>query len=256
MTFPVVFHILGRPVASHEVCELAAYIVGVQTFMVIHRREERPERADGTSTWLIVWCVVGAMIGSKLLALLEASPDELSQLNNWQSFLGGKTIVGGLLGGWVGVELAKKYLGIFRRTGDNYVLPLVLGIAIGRVGCFLTGLPDHTYGIATSLPWGVDFGDGIRRHPTQLYEIVFVLCWGAAVWVRSHWSYARGDLFRMFMFGYFSFRLLVEFIKPVYRPQGLSAIQWACLVGIALSVYGLMIRRPQFVAGEAQHVRA
>ncbi len=196
------------------------------------------------------------MIGSKLLAWIEASPEELLQINGWQSLLGGKTIVGGLLGGWVAVELAKKYLHITRRTGDGYVLPLVLGIAIGRVGCFLTGLPDHTYGIATTLPWGVDFGDGIRRHPTQLYEIVFVLCWGALVWIRAQWPYSRGDLFRLFMFGYFAFRLLVEFIKPVYRPEGLSAIQWASVIGMAMSVHGLMNRRPATVAAEVQHVEA
>lgn len=60
-------------------------------------------------------------------------------------------------------------------TGDLYAIPLALGIAIGRVGCFLTGLPDNTYGTATALPWGINFGDGIPRHPTQLYEVLFLL---------------------------------------------------------------------------------
>ena len=183
------------------------------------------------------------------------SPDEIAQINDWRSLLGGKTIVGGLLGGWIAVELAKKYFGITQRTGDAYVAPLVLGIAIGRIGCFLTGLPDHTYGIATNLPWGVDFGDGIRRHPTQLYEIAFALLWGLVVWIRSRWPYARGELFRLFMFGYFSFRLLVEFIKPVYRPEGLSAIQWACVAGICICVYSMQTGRQQPIAGEVHHDR-
>jgi phosphatidylglycerol---prolipoprotein diacylglyceryl transferase len=50
------------------------------------------------------------------------------------------------------------------------VAPLALGIAVGRWGCIFAGLPDCTFGVATTLPWGVDFGDAIRRHPVQLYE--------------------------------------------------------------------------------------
>ena len=70
----------------------------------------------------------------------------------------------------------KRYIGLRTSTGDLYSIPLALGIAIGRIGCFLTGLSDNTYGIPTSLPWAINFGDGIPRHPTQLYEILFLLC--------------------------------------------------------------------------------
>jgi prolipoprotein diacylglyceryltransferase len=49
-------------------------------------------------------------------------------------------------------------------------LPLAIGIAVGRLGCFFAGLDDFTYGTPTTLPWGHDFGDGIARHPVQLYE--------------------------------------------------------------------------------------
>lgn len=252
MTFPVIFHIHGYPVPAHEVFEMSAYVVGVQAFLWANRGEKSAAAQDARF-WMMVWCVVGAVIGSKVLGWLEISPDEMASVQNLGELLGGKTIVGGFLGGWIGVEIAKKYFGITGRTGDTYVVGIALGIAVGRIGCFLEGLPDHTYGIATSLPWGVDFGDGIRRHPTQIYEIVFALSWGTVVWLRSRWPYSKGDLFRLFMLGYFSFRLLVEFIKPVYRPGGLSAIQWACVLGIAMSAHGLF-KRPQFGAAEVQHV--
>ena len=90
-------------------------------------------------------------------------------------------------------------------------------MAIGRVGCFLTGLSDRTYGIATTLPWGVDFGDGIVRHPTQLYEVGVLLV--LIVWLRWQSRHAprEGDLFKIFMVAYFSFRLLVDFITPEFR---------------------------------------
>jgi len=89
--------------------------------------------------------------------------------------MGGKTIVGALVFGLISVELFKRYIGVHQSTGDLYAIPLALGIAIGRIGCFLTGLSDNTYGTPTNLPWAIDFGDGIPRHPTQLYEIVFLL---------------------------------------------------------------------------------
>src|SRR5581483_2391058 len=83
--------------------------------------------------------------------------------------------VGALAFGLLFVELLKKYIGVSQSTGDLYAIPLCLGIAIGRIGCFLTGLSDNTYGKRTSLPWAVDFGDGVPRHPTQLYETLFLL---------------------------------------------------------------------------------
>ncbi|HEY7090006.1 MAG TPA: prolipoprotein diacylglyceryl transferase family protein [Tepidisphaeraceae bacterium] len=242
MTFPVQIDIFGRSIPAHPIFELAAYVVGMQSYLLLRRTRSQGVEAEH-SLWIIVACVFGALIGSKLLALLE-SFDAYRQAADPRALLGGKTIVGGLLGGWAGVELAKRFLGVQRRTGDAYVLPLVLGIAIGRVGCFLTGLPDHTYGIASTLPWAVDFGDGIPRHPTQLYEISIVLLLGISIWLRSRRPYAEGELFRWFMLGYFGYRFLVEFIKPrEIRYAGLSAIQYACLVGVGASWYGLQACR-------------
>jgi prolipoprotein diacylglyceryltransferase len=161
--------------------------------------------------------------------------------HNPADLLGGKTIVGGLLGGWTGIELAKKILGLHRSTGDLFVYPLALGTAIGRLGCFFTGLSDHTYGIATSLPWGVDFGDGVARHPTQLYESLFVLTLAALLHFALRGRILRpGTRFRLYFTGYFLFRFTVEFIKPRETPLlGLSAIQCAALCGAALALISL-----------------
>jgi prolipoprotein diacylglyceryltransferase len=89
--------------------------------------------------------------------------------------MGGKTIVGALIFGLIAVELMKRYIGVSQSTGDLYAISLALGIAIGRIGCFLTGLTDNTHGTPSTLPWAINFGDGIPRHPTQLYEIVFLV---------------------------------------------------------------------------------
>ena len=116
-----------------------------------------------------------------------------------------------------------------------------LTTAIGRIGCFLTGLDDHTYGIPTSLPWGVDFGDGIPRHPTQIYEIIFLLLLAAMIVRRSQQPHENGDLFKLFMVGYMAFRLLVDFLKPGVTVAGLSLLQWACVA--VLVYYARDVRR-------------
>jgi prolipoprotein diacylglyceryltransferase len=118
------------------------------------------------------------------------------------------------------------------------------GISISRIGCFLTGLSDGTSGIATSLPWGVDFGDGIPRHPTQLYEIAFVALLSLLVALVAPRLRLIGDAFKIFLLGYLSFRVLVDFLKPATRIAGISVIQWACLAVIAY----YMPRLPRLIA--------
>jgi prolipoprotein diacylglyceryltransferase len=171
------------------------------------------------------------MIGSRILGLLEQIP--LSRLN-WRTLLlpGGKTIVGGLLGGWIAVELTKRVRHIHSRTGDLFAIPLCLGIAIGRIGCLLAGLADDTYGTPTSLPWAVDFGDGVPRHPTQLYEILFLAALAFVLHRYNSRPHPEGATFRLFLAAYLTWRLLIDFIKPQPLHYGLNLIQWACLAAL------------------------
>ncbi len=82
----------------------------------------------------------------------------------------------------------------------------------------MTGLSDRTYGTPTSLPWGIDFGDGIPRHPTQLYEIVFLLGLMAVLKILSRPSWESGDRVKLYMMAYLTFRLFIDFIKPDFHP--------------------------------------
>lgn len=248
MTFPVTWNVFGWEIAAHPVLETVAYLAGSQLFLWQRRRLAAkgalPKLAPESAAWLVFAMLAGAGVGAVGLDWVEHLPQRAT-LNPGGGPLGwiaGKTIVGGILGGWVGIEIAKKVLRISFSTGDLFVLPLAAGIAIGRIGCFLMGLEDGTYGIASNLPWAVDFGDGVARHPTQLYEMVFVVAI-ALVLHRAHRS-MRGDgrEFRAFVGTYLVFRVAIEFIKPVAPlALGLSAIQWASLVG-AIACTVLWIR--------------
>jgi phosphatidylglycerol:prolipoprotein diacylglycerol transferase len=217
---------------GHLLFESLAYAIG----FAIYRRDRRlygDRLPDPHRNSVIVAAILGAAIGSKLLAWAEDPYDFAQNWRDWQYVLGGKTIIGGLLGGTMAVEWVKVRMGVTRRTGDLFAIPLAIGIAIGRVGCWIAGLADHTYGSPTSLPWGIDLGDGVRRHPVQLYEMLF-LCGLAALLARMRAAGIRreGDLYRAFLIAYLAWRLCIDFLKPELAFAGLSAIQWTCVAAL------------------------
>jgi len=228
MSFPFYVHIGPLSIHPHLLFEALAYALGFRLYLELRRRRGDLVH-DVDRWWVIAASAIGAVVGSKLLFLLEDPRQSLQHFSQPTLLFSGKTIVGALIGGLLAVEFAKKRRGITNRTGDLFALPLCLGIAIGRVGCFLTGIEDQTDGVATSVPWGVNFGDGIRRHPTQLYEILFVLLLGMFIYTVSRRSYRQGELFKIFMVGYFAFRVACDFLKPEVRVfAALSSIQLAC----------------------------
>lgn len=160
----------------------------------------------------------------------------------------GHSVIGAILGGIVAVEVFKRHHGIRGSTGVVWVVPLSVGIAVGRLGCFFSGLPDYTYGISTDLPWGVDFGDGILRHPVQLYEsmamtlftfVVAFLVERKNVWFRDNGFYA-------FVAFYAGQRFVWEFLKPYAAIIGpFNFFHFICL---ALITYGVaMMQRRRLV---------
>jgi phosphatidylglycerol---prolipoprotein diacylglyceryl transferase len=229
---------MSWPFNPHAIFEALAYFVGFRVYLAQRRRFGDPV-GESTRWSVIVGAAVGAMLGSKVLFLLEDPSLTMAHWSNPAFLLGGKTIVGGLTGGLIGVELTKVFIGERRSTGDLFVLPLIVGMSIGRVGCFLAGLPDHTYGVASSLPWAVDFGDGVRRHPTQLYEIVFLVLLATSLHISRNAFSVNGDRFKAFIAAYMCWRLAVSFIQPEPRFAGLSSIQWVCAA--TLVYYAVLI---------------
>jgi prolipoprotein diacylglyceryltransferase len=141
-------------------------------------------------------------------------------LNLWLSGQDGiaRSVEGALAGGIVAIELYKWHHGISLRTGARFALPLAIGIAIGRIGCYLAGLDDFTYGTPTTLPWGHDFGDGILRHPVQLYESLamaaFAVFYVAAVIRRDEYIITNGFYLALAFYG------LQRFVWEFFKPYG------------------------------------
>lgn len=202
-------------------------------FVYLRLRRSQPDvLASNNRSTVICAAMIGAAVGCRLLAIGE-NPAQLS----WRQFLlldGGKTIIGAILGGWAAVEIAKRRVGISIRTGDVLVQPLLVGTLIGRIGCFLAGTADQTFGRVTTLPWGIDFGDGVHRHPLQLYEIIFLVFYYLLIERQEHPILENGDRFRLYVFSYFGARFGFEFLKDAPRTFNLDVLQWAALAGMLL----------------------
>jgi uncharacterized radical SAM superfamily Fe-S cluster-containing enzyme/prolipoprotein diacylglyceryltransferase len=205
---------------------VAIMAAAVLTGFFVYLRTREPL---GLSAWETLGVGLGAfcggMIGAKLPFLLA----------DWEGFIsgtawlhGGKTIMAGLVGGYFGVQVAEWSLGIRAKMCDSFAAPVAAAVAVGRLACFQAGC---CYGTVTSLPWGVDFGDGQLRHPTQLYESAFHLVAAVVLYRLQRRQILRGQLIRVYFVGYFVYRFATEFIRP--EPAlwlGLTGYQWAALV--------------------------
>jgi len=234
---------IGSHPVWHPVMETLAYAAGYAVFRWLRWRQG--DVVDEPQRWTVLAAAaVGALLGSRLLGLAEQWP---TVMEAWRSgrvlallfSSGGKTIVGGLLGGWLGVEAAKWVSGIRRRTGDLFALPLCVGIAVGRVGCLVAGLADDTYGKPTTLPWAVNLGDGVGRHPVQVYEILFLILVGIVVGSKA--KLPEGARFRIFLGSYLGWRVVIDFLKLQPLIGGMNLIQWSCLLGILFLVLSFVL---------------
>jgi phosphatidylglycerol:prolipoprotein diacylglycerol transferase len=174
----------------------------------------------------------GAMIGAKLPFVL-ADWEGLLSGRAWLD--NGKTILFGLVGGYLGVELAKGIVGIRVKTGDGFAVPVAAAVAVGRLACFCAGC---CHGTVTRVPWGVDFGDGQPRHPTQLYEFAFHLtAAGILAWLQHRGAF-RGQLIKLYIIAYLIYRFFTEMIRPEpVVALGLTVYQWGALGMIPVFVF-------------------
>ncbi len=182
---------------------------------------------------------IGGSLGSKLPFLLGSAGSWYTP-TAWAA--DGKTITTALVSAYLAVEVVKWALGIRVKTGDSFALPLALALAVGRWGCFFNGC---CAGVASDLPWAVDFGDGVPRHPTQVYESVFHLAMAGVLGVLLLRGWCRHLRLQMYLVCYGGYRFGTEFIRP--EPPwwlGLTFYQWVALLLVVGLVGQWMYERP------------
>lgn len=226
---PVLFKMGNFNVDSYTFFVILALVAGLSVFFYESRKQKS---ANEKTFYILLAALFGGIIGAKLPIWIIHYKEIIASFPDITPFLSGRTIVGGLIGGTIAVMLIKKWMGITEKKGNIFAPAIALGIAIGRIGCFLRGC---CYGTPTSLPWGVDFGDGILRHPTQIYESLFALAMFFYLMKAKKNNPKPGILFEGFMMAYFIFRFFIEFIRVENHIfLGLTGFQ---LVSICVIAY-------------------
>lgn len=210
----------------------AFMFLSLGVFVVVRAFIPRPARLANLPWWKRLALGMAAFVGGTLGAKVPFALGSPSGIFTTDAWIGdGKTVVAGMIGGYLAVEITKLALEIHFKTGDTFALPLALALAVGRWGCFVNGC---CYGMPTDVPWGVEFdvsGVPTRCHPTQIYESAFHLFMvGILVLLLRH-DLLRGHHLQLFLIAYGLFRFLTEFIRP--EPAwwlGLTLYQWLALL--------------------------
>jgi prolipoprotein diacylglyceryltransferase len=227
MTFPFQLDFFGNKIYLHFIFETLAFIVGVRLYYYLKRGINDPI-SDINRLWIMLGAMIGALIGSRVIAMLE-TPSEIAN-QTVLTFYQNKTVAGGFLGGLFGVELFKKFIGVKTASGDIYVIPIIIALFIGRIGCFSMGIAEPTFGNETTFFTAMNLGDGKLRHPVALYEMVYMVLLLLLFYKIRNVQLVNGDRFKLFMVLYFFYRFCVEFIKPYESLfMGLSVIQWCSI---------------------------
>ncbi len=174
---------------------------------------------------------LGALLGAKLAVLLGDGLWPIKPFSDWAALLlSGRSIVGALLFGFIFAELAKPIFRYNRPPNDRFALVLPFSIAIGRIGCWLSGC---CLGLDLNPPLGP-----FDRHPIALYEIVFYVLIGTLM-IRAYQARRlQGQLFAVFMVAYGTFRFVCEIVRATEKAfLGLSGYQ---LLALALIIAGLI----------------
>ena len=173
---------------------------------------------------------IGAILGAYLAGSLPSLMSGAGSLSH--------SVAGALAGAIVGVEIFKAANGIKGSTGAVFVAPFAVGVLIGRWGCLFSGLDDGTYGTPTTLSFGVDLGDGVARHPVQIYEsasmAIFLAFYLEGLARRRRWAMTHG--FHAMAIAYGGERFFWEFLKPY--PTIIGPLNVFHFISLGLVIYG------------------
>ena len=231
--YPKLFSIFGFPISSFGVMMAAAFLVGA---WITSKRMEEEGLDPDLATTLLIYVMLGGILGSKLYFAIDVWLREGRPFASLLFARDGITWYGGMIAGTAAGALGCRRYGVSVKTvADCTAVAGAVGQAIGRVGCFLVG---DDYGKPTDEPWGIAFPHGIQPvdhpvHPTQLYEIAWLLLVAAFLWRRRHRSpFLFGEYIALGGLG----RIVIEHWRVNEPVLGLTEPQW---IGAGLIVLGV-----------------
>ncbi len=231
--YPILFEIFGYPVSTFGLMLATAFRVG--TWITQKRMEEEGVDPELAPTMLL-YVMGGGILGAKLYFATDVSLRTGAPFSDLLLARDGITFYGGLMGGAVVGAIGARIHGIpVRVMANSAAVGCAVAQALGRVGCFLVG---DDYGHATDLPWGVAFPEGAPPthetvHPTQIYEILWLLPVAALLWRRRRTSpFLFGEYVALNGLG----RMVIETWRINPKLAGLTEPQW---IGLGLVIVGI-----------------
>lgn len=207
-------------------------------------------RARGNPRLSLVWVggLVGALAGAKLGFILAEAPLWWNDPHFLERMLVGKTVLGALLGGFIGVEAVKKLTGHREATGDLFAGIIPFGIALGRVGCVMHGCCQGVC-VSQAAWWTLKDAEGHPHYPAPLVELAFNLAAGGLIWLCIRKGWQKGQLFHLYLMGYGAFRFGHEFVRdtPHYPGTWVSPYMPLALALVAAGAVGYGMRRKRQV---------
>jgi len=260
---PVLIHLWGPfQIRWYSLLYVGGFLVGRYILQRL-AREKRFLFSAQDMEQLVLWILIGAVIGARIIYCFVYDPKSLmaNPLYLFQVYRGGLSFHGGLLGTIVAALVFARKKGVpFWNLADAMALATPTGLAMGRLGNFING---ELYGRVSYVPWAVIFKEGgpLPRHPSQLYELFlegFVLF--GILWIVKKKSKKDGAMAVTFLMGYTIIRFIVEFFREPdahlgYLGLGLSMGQWLSLVMFLASLattFYVLRRTPDPVKSKAR----
>jgi len=214
---------------------LAGIVVSICFWARLARRDDRLLAVYAAA-------LIGAFLGAKAVYFFAEGYRHLGAADMWLQLATGKTILGGLLGGYAAVEAVKRLVGYRRATGDWFATIVPLGIILGRVGCWFHGC---CRGKVCQPSWfTVSDSAGAARWPSVPVEILFNLVMIAVLFPLRRAGTLPGQHFHIYLIAYGGFRFLHEFLREEPKVWGpITGYQIAALAVMVMGVVGFVRRR-------------
>jgi phosphatidylglycerol:prolipoprotein diacylglycerol transferase len=218
------------------------YVIGftIAYFLISHlaKKKEISLNKDDIAD-LLLYTMIGLILGARFFHVFVynpsyylANPSEIIAVWN-----GGLSFHGGLIGAVIaGAYFCKKKRVNFYELADIAVIPVALGLALGRIANFING---ELYGRITDVPWAVKFPDAEGfRHPSQIYESFKNLLIFFTLWTIKDKKLPKGFMFWLFIVMYSILRFIMEFFR---QPTEYGFIIGFLTMGQLLSIIMFLI---------------
>jgi phosphatidylglycerol:prolipoprotein diacylglycerol transferase len=239
---PTLFKI--GPISIHSYGLMVAIAFLVAIFVAANRAKKEGIPAQNIFD-LGLYILVSAFLGARIFHFFQHLEDYSSFWEVFRVWEGGLSYYGGFISAFI---VSIIYLQINKLSIERYLdilgPSMILGLSIGRVGCFLAGC---CFGKETSLPWGIpsrwtllDSGD-VYVHPTQIYSSVSLFTIFVVLIILRKYMRFSGQLFLLTVIMYSGFRFLIDFIRFYTPEERMGILATSQVLSIILGTFALII---------------